>query len=79
MTMNQLNQIVEHQNAIDFSVVPQSKGLNTFTKAILVTGVLGIFAIGGFSAFLSGYGHVWPSSHSLRIDLGKMPPEILGQ
>jgi hypothetical protein len=71
--------MIEHQQAIDFSVVPQSKGLNTFTKFILVVGVLGIFVIGGFSAFLSGYGHVWPSTHSLRVDLGKMPSEILGQ
>ena len=70
--------MIEHQQAIDFSVVPQSKGLNTFTKFILVIGVLGIFAIGGSSAFLSGYGHRWPANTSLRIDLGKMPPEILG-
>jgi hypothetical protein len=66
-------QIVEHQNTIDFSVVPQSKGLNTFTKCILVIGVLGIFVIGGFSAFLSGYGHRWPANTSLREPLGNMP------
>jgi hypothetical protein len=39
--------------------------------------VLMIFAIGGFSAFLSGYGHVWPSEKSMRIDLGKMPADLL--
>lgn len=66
-------QIVEHQNTVDFSHVPQSKGLNTFTKIILVTGVLGIFAIGGFSAFLSGYGHRWPANTALREPLGNMP------
>ncbi len=65
--------MVEDQDTIDFSHVPQSQGLNTVTKVILVIGVLMIFAIGGFSAFLSGYQHVWPASHSLRIDLGKMP------
>lgn len=65
--------MIEHQQSIDFSTIPQSKGLNTFTKIILVIGVLMIFIIGGFSAFLSGYGHVWPSNHSLRIPLGKMP------
>jgi hypothetical protein len=65
--------MIEHQDTIDFSHVPQSQGLNTGTKVILVVGVLMIFAIGGFSAFLSGYGHVWPSNHSLRVDLGKGP------
>ncbi|HTV91870.1 MAG TPA: hypothetical protein VMG98_04050 [Verrucomicrobiae bacterium] len=65
--------MIEHQETVDFSHVPKSQGLNTGTKFILVTGVLMIFAIGGFSAFLSGYGHVWPSTHTLRIDLGKMP------
>jgi hypothetical protein len=65
--------MIEHQDTVDFSALPQSQGLNTGTKLILVIGVLAIFAIGGFSAFLSGYGHVWPSNHTLRIDLGKMP------
>lgn len=65
--------MIEQQETVDFSTVPQSKGLNTFTKVILVSGVLTIFVIGGFTAFLSGYGHVWPSSHTLRVDLGKMP------
>jgi hypothetical protein len=69
--------MIEQQHTIDFSVVPQSRGLNTFTKFILAIGVLTIFAIGGFSAFLSGYGHVWPSEKSMRIDLGKMPPDLL--
>jgi hypothetical protein len=65
--------MIENQETIDFSVVPQSKGLNTGTKVILVIGVLMIFAIGGASAFLSGYGHVWPASHTLRYPLGTMP------
>ncbi|MGB6987014.1 MAG: hypothetical protein WBD74_13670 [Candidatus Aquilonibacter sp.] len=65
--------MIEHQETVDFSHVPQSKGLNTGTKVILVVGILIIFAIGGASAFFSGFGHVWPSSHTLRIDLGKMP------
>ncbi len=65
--------MIEHQDTVDFSHVPQSQGLNTGTKVILVVGLLIIFAIGGSAAFLSGYGHVWPSTHTLRIDLGKMP------
>jgi len=68
-------QIVEHQDTIDFSHVPQSQGLNTFTKINLIIGVLAIFAIGGFSAFLSGYGHMWPSNTTERVDLGSMPSQ----
>ncbi len=65
--------MIEHQDTINFTHVPESQGLNTGTKLILVVGVLMIFAIGGTSAFLSGYQHVWPANHTLRIDLGKMP------
>lgn len=65
--------MIQQRERVDFSTVPQSKGLDTGTKVILVVGLLMIFTIGGFSAFLSGYGHVWPSNHTLRYPLGKMP------
>ncbi len=65
--------MIEHQDTIDFSHVPQSQGLNTVTKVILAVGVLMIFAIGGASAFLSGYQHVWPANQTLRYPLGNMP------
>ena len=65
--------MIEHQDTIDFSHVPKSQGLNTGTKFILVIGVLMIFAIGGASVFSSGYNHMWPDTHTMRMDLGSMP------
>jgi len=65
--------MIEHQDAIDFTYVPQSKGLGRGTIVILAIGLLIIFAIGGSVAFLSGYGHMWPSNTSMRMNLGNMP------
>jgi hypothetical protein len=65
--------VIEQQDHIDFSHVPQSQGLGTGIRIILVIGVLCIFVIGGLSAFTSGYQHMWPSNHTLRMPLGNMP------
>ncbi|HUA09592.1 MAG TPA: hypothetical protein VMA98_09980 [Candidatus Acidoferrales bacterium] len=65
--------MIEHQDTIDFNHIPQSQGLGTGVKFILAIGILAIFAIGGFSAFSSGYNHMWPSDHTMRMDLGNMP------
>jgi hypothetical protein len=65
--------IVDDKEYLDFSKVPQSKGIPPFLPIIALVGVVGIFLIGGFSAFLSGYGHVWPSMKAVRVDLGEMP------
>jgi len=65
--------MIEHQDAVDFTYVPQSKGLGRGTIVVLVIGLLMIFAMGGLSAFLSGYGHQWPSTHTMRMNLGNMP------
>jgi hypothetical protein len=65
--------MIEHQDYIDFSTVPQSKGLGRGTIVLLIIGVIAIFAIGGGSAFTSGYGHMWPSMHTERMPLGNMP------
>ena len=35
-------------------------------------GILGIFIIGGLSIGFASWGHMWPSEHSMRMDLGKM-------
>jgi hypothetical protein len=66
--------IVDNKEYLDFNKVPQSKGIPSYLPAIAITGVIGIFLIGGFSAFLSGYGHLWPSAKTLRIDLPPIPP-----
>jgi hypothetical protein len=68
--------MIEQQDYIDFSTVPQSKGLSSSTLAIVIVGVIMIFIMGGLSAFLSGYGHLWPSTHTERMPLGNMPSEI---
>jgi hypothetical protein len=65
--------MIEKQDFIDFSEVPQSKGLGRGTMVLLIAGIIAIFLIGGFSAFLSGYGHMWPSIHTTRMPLGNMP------
>ncbi|HTC30373.1 MAG TPA: hypothetical protein VK702_06560 [Candidatus Acidoferrum sp.] len=65
--------MIEHQDAIDFTHVPQSQGLGRGTIVILVIGLLAIFTMGGLSAFLSGWGHLWPSTTTLRMPLGNMP------
>jgi hypothetical protein len=65
--------MIEKQDYIDFSQVPQSHGITREIKIVLYAGIIAIFAVGGFSAFLSGYNHMWPSNHTLRMDLGQMP------
>jgi hypothetical protein len=68
--------VIEKQDYIDFSTVPQSKGLGKGTMVVLFTGLIAIFFIGGLSIGFAYYGHIWPSTHSMRIDLGKMPSHI---
>jgi hypothetical protein len=68
--------MIEHQDYIDFTTVPQSKGLSSGTIVIVIIGVIMIFIMGGLSSFLSGYGHMWPSTHTERMDLGNMPSQI---
>ncbi len=40
---------------------------------VAAIGLVIIFAIGGFVAFNSGYGHHWPLTKNQRIDLGTSP------
>ncbi len=65
--------MIEQQDTVDFTHVPQSKGLGRRTLVILVIGLLVIFTMGGLSSFLSGWGHLWPSNTTLRMPLGNMP------
>ena len=64
--------IVPDQEYLDFSRVPESRGVPRPLTIGVIVGLLMIFAIGGASCLLSGYGHVWPSSHSMRVDLGTL-------
>lgn len=64
--------IVPDEEYLDFSRVPQSRGVPRPLTYAIIIGLLMIFAIGGATCLLSGYGHEWPSSHSMRVDLGTL-------
>jgi hypothetical protein len=65
--------ITQDHERLDFSHVPQSQGIQMPGYIVLVVGLIGIFFVGGLSIKLAGYGHMWPSSHSMRMPLGSMP------
>ncbi len=65
--------IVHDSEYVDFSKVPQSRGIGKEAFIALVIGLLGIFTMGFLSCILSGFGHLWPSQKTLRVDLGQMP------
>ncbi|MBV8639578.1 MAG: hypothetical protein JO322_15980 [Candidatus Eremiobacteraeota bacterium] len=65
--------IVPDSEYVDFSKVPQSRGIGKEAFVALAVGLIGIFAMGFLSCFLSGYGHLWPAQKTLRTDLGSMP------
>ena len=62
--------IVPDSEYIDFSVVPKSQGMSKQTIAITLVGLLCIFIMGGLVVGFSGWGHMWPSERSQRLDLG---------
>lgn len=64
--------IVPDEEYLDFSRVPQSRGV---PKVLVYAGLVGlvmIFMIGAASCLYSGYGHVWPADHSMRTNLGPL-------
>lgn len=65
--------MIEKQDYIDFNYVPQSRGIGRSTLTILAIGIVMIFVIGGLAATMSGYGHMWPSTTTMRMNLGNMP------
>ena len=65
--------MIEHQDTIDFSTVPESKGISNTTLFIVFTGIVMIFIVGGLSIYFANSGHLWPSTHTERMPLGSMP------
>ena len=61
--------IVQEDERLDFSKVPQSAGFPPMLFGLLAIGLIGIFTIGGVTAFMSGYGHHWPSPTTQRVPL----------
>ncbi len=65
--------IVSDNEYLDFSTVPQSKGLNKFTIGLIIVGLVMIFMVGGMVIGFASSGHMWPSMSSMRMPLGSMP------
>ncbi len=61
--------IVREDERLDFSKVPESRGIPPFLYRVVAVGILVIFAIGASVVLMSGYGHHWPSETTLRIPL----------
>ena len=76
--------IVDEHDYLDFTKVPESKGIPTSVRLIASIGVLGVFIMGGLSIGMSGFGHcadatssascpntytAWPSEKTLRMPL----------
>jgi hypothetical protein len=61
--------IVREDERLDFSKVPESRGIPPFLFRVVAVGIIVIFAIGGSVVMMSGYGHHWPSNTTLRIPL----------
>jgi len=64
--------IVSEDEYLDFSKVPESRGIPSVVYWVAVIGIIGIFAVGGATVYGSGYGHHWPANTTLRIDLSTM-------
>ena len=68
--------MISHESErLDFTAVPESKGIKRPSFIILAIGLLGIFMMGGLSIFWAGYNHKWPAATSMRMDLGSMPKQ----
>lgn len=64
--------IASEEEYLDFSRVPQTRGV---PKVLVISGLVGllmIFMIGAASCLFSGYGHHWPATSSMRVDLGTL-------
>ncbi len=61
--------IVREDERLDFSKVPESRGIPNFLYRVAAVGLVIIFAIGASVCLLSGYGHHWPSNTTLRVNL----------
>ena len=67
-----MNVIVPDSEYIDFSTVPQSKGIGRSALIIVLVGIVMIFVIGGLTIGFASFGHMWPSEKSMRLNMGAM-------
>jgi hypothetical protein len=61
--------IVRDDEYLDFSQVPESKGVPTGIYRLVALALVVIFAIGASVCLMSGYGHHWPAITTERVDL----------
>jgi hypothetical protein len=54
---------------LDERGVPASRGVPMAVRVAASIGILAIFLVGWWTIYNAGYGHVWPSTKSLRIPL----------
>ncbi len=54
---------------LDDRGVPTTRGMPRAVQIAVLIGIAVIFAMGGYTIVMSGYGHRWPSTKSLRIPL----------
>jgi hypothetical protein len=66
--------IVRDDEYMDFSKVPESRGVPVALYRVIVIGLLVIFAIGASVVLLSGYGHHWPADTTVRVPLNNTGP-----
>ncbi|MBV9718796.1 MAG: hypothetical protein JOZ77_05725 [Candidatus Eremiobacteraeota bacterium] len=66
--------IVRDDEYLDYSRIPESRGIPAALHWFAIVGLLIIFAIGGAVCLLSGYGHHWPATTTLRVPLNNAAP-----
>ena len=54
---------------LDQRGVPASRGVPMVVRIAAIIGILCIFGIGGSVIALSGFGHKWPWSHAMRVQI----------
>jgi hypothetical protein len=64
--------IVPDSEYLDFSQVPQTKGVPKSIIYSVAIGLIMIFAIGGSVVLLAGTGHHWPAATTMRVPLGNL-------
>lgn len=66
--------IVKEGERLDFSQIPQSRGIPPMLYRLVFIGVIGIFIVGGSVIWNAHYGHQWPSNTTERTPLVNSTP-----
>jgi hypothetical protein len=66
--------ISREDERLDYSKVPESRGIPHALYRVAAFGLLVIFAIGAAVCLMSGYGHHWPYNTTLRVPLNNSEP-----